>query len=380
MAAKVETRPDGLGFLASTFMVVPMSDAIASDAPIESDTPPPQPTAAKTKAAGALSGALVDADDHMDVAITVGYFQDEKPTLVSDLRAAIAEETGTHPEQLRMVLRGAKHRDMTKRGLTDFTLHDTEPLMDWHLDDTEVLVEVKKKQRAGKSLHRPGNGWFKIKKGGRTCTMNIAGAIVKQMIFSKANQYSVTVEEPRIFPLIMELCDHYCADAVVLAAADADALPAEAEAHGFSVEADGDTGVTKLVSAQRRLTVVSERDDPDFSKDMLQGTEDPDLEKLPAVVHVPEEAVGSKLIFVLGGDVLRETGSLTKVIRSLRHPSGELLTVFHLVTSTRHKLHLPSLGFVVRMRDRFGCDIPQLPGALLDRVLPRPAETASGPC
>ena len=30
MAAKVETRPDGLGFLASTFMVVPMSDAIAS--------------------------------------------------------------------------------------------------------------------------------------------------------------------------------------------------------------------------------------------------------------------------------------------------------------------------------------------------------------
>ena len=29
--------------------------------------------------------------------------------------------------------------------------------------------------------------------------------------------------------------------------------------------------VTKLVSAQRRLTVVSERDDPDFSKDMLQA-------------------------------------------------------------------------------------------------------------
>ena len=29
-----------------------------------------------------------------------------------------------------------------ERGLTDFTLHDTEPLMDWHLDDTEVLVEA----------------------------------------------------------------------------------------------------------------------------------------------------------------------------------------------------------------------------------------------
>ena len=28
--------------------------------------------------------------------------------------------------------------------------------------------------------------------------------------------------------------------------------------------------VTKLVSAQRRLTLLSERDDPDFSTDMLQ--------------------------------------------------------------------------------------------------------------
>ena len=29
--------------------------------------------------------------------------------------------------------------------------------------------------------------------------------------------------------------------------------------------------VTKLVSAQRRLTLLSERDDPDFSTDMLQA-------------------------------------------------------------------------------------------------------------
>eukprot|EP00439_Symbiodinium_sp_Y106_P060074 s1562_g8.t2 len=143
-------------------------------------------------------------------------------------------------------------------------------------------------------------------------------------------------------------------DATVLAAADAEQLPECAKAQGFSVEADADLGVTKLVSAQRRLTLLSERDDPDFSTDMLQGEQDPEqdqLPELPAVVHVPTEAVGSKLVFVLGGDVLRETASLTKVIRSLHRPSAEPLTVFHLITSHRHKLQLPSLGFVVRMRD-----------------------------
>lgn len=328
-----------------------------------------------------VSGSLVDADGNVDMDVSMRYFEGDELTLVGDLRAAIAQKTGTYSEQLRLILRGAKHRDITKRGVTDFSLHDDEPLMDWHLNDSEpVVVEVKKKQRAGKKL--PGNGWFN--KRGRTCTMNIAGAIVKQMVFSKADQYCVKVEEPRICETIMKLCEHFRADATVLAAADAEQLPECAKAQGFSVEADADLGVTKLVSAQRRLTLLSERDDPDFSTDMLQGEQDPEqdqLPELPAVVHVPTEAVGSKLVFVLGGDVLRETASLTKVIRSLHRPSAEPLTVFHLITSHRHKLQLPSLGFVVRMRDRFGCDIPQLPNALLDRILAlHDAEAAGDQC
>lgn len=328
-----------------------------------------------------VSGSFVDGEGNVDMNVSMRYFEGDELTLVGDLRAAIAQMTGAYPEQLRLVLRGAKHRDMLKRGVSDFSLHDHEPLADWHLDDSEQgVVEVKKKQRAGKK--QPGNGWFK--KRGRTCTMNIAGAIVKQMVFSKADQYCVKVEEQRIFETIMKLCEHFQADATVLAAADAEELPDSAKAQGFAVEADADLGVTKLVSAQRRLTLLSERDDPDFSTDMLQAEQDPEqdqLPQLPAILHVPTEAVGNKLIFVLGGDVLRETGSLTKVIRSLHRPSDEPLTVFHLTTSHRHKLGLPCLGFVVRMRDRFGCDIPQLPNALLDRILSlHDAEAAGDQC
>ena len=32
--------------------------------------------------------------------------------------------------------------DCPERGVTNFTLHDDEPLMDWHLNDSEVVVEA----------------------------------------------------------------------------------------------------------------------------------------------------------------------------------------------------------------------------------------------
>ena len=44
--------------------------------------------------------------------------------------------------------------------------------------------------------------------GGRTCTMNIAGAIVKQMIFSKVDQYSVTAPWSDFARLIRWGCLH----------------------------------------------------------------------------------------------------------------------------------------------------------------------------
>lgn len=295
---------------------------------------------------------------------------------VADLKTLIAEETGLPEQQLRLVLRNAPiatadrgEKNTAKTGeRSDVTLHAAEKLCSWHLEDPDVFLDVKKKQRAGKKLGAPGNGWLKKRSKGRTCTMSLAGAMVRQMIFDRAQQFCVKVEESQIPGLVRGLCELLQSSAVVLAAADDEQLRAAEE------------------GSARRLTFVTEIDDPDYDPSQVPTVEEPprtepprreqrrgrpvEEEKpdiIPATVDIPAEAKGSKLLFVLGGDMLRETSSVTKVIWALK--DEEPVIVFHLATSTRHRLHLPSLGLVVRIKDRFGCRIPELPVELLEQIL-----------
>eukprot|EP00913_Durusdinium_trenchii_P026753 g25095.t1 len=179
--------------------------------------------------------------------------------------------------------------------------------------------------------------------------MSLAGAMVRQMIFDRAQQFCVKVEESQsLGPRATGCSPAPRSSAVVLAAADDEQLRAAEE------------------GSARRLTFVTEIDDPDYDPSQVPTVEEPPRTEpprreqrrgrpekpdiIPATVDIPAEAKGSKLLFVLGGDMLRETSSVTKVIWALK--DEEPVIVFHLATSTRHRLHLPSLGLVVRIKDR----------------------------
>jgi len=349
-------------------------------------------------------------------------------------------------------------------------LGNTALLSLWPIDKPDVVIEVQKKQRGGKNLKTPGNGFHKTKRG-KTYAMSIAGTIAHDTVFSKARQYCTVVTDNQRMETLLGYMEVTGKDAVVLCAGGTQSLRHRLLLHGAVPD-----GQAWLKVGARRLALVAEvvteapalldvgtwmtqrMTQHDDSTDDLDGdsqdSEDEHRgkgkgkgrgkgqgkgrgkgqgmgpgeaaiegdEQQLYTVDVPSDVGGTELIVVYDGAV-QECASLAKVIWSVHCPNIDL-EVLHLASYERSvfvethearreiesqlgedlrlcgelkfpgqqsvpraakfvptsssseahstlldvelpavldfRLRMASLGLVMRLRQRFGCSIPEV--------------------
>merc|ERR1719502_559023 len=139
------------------------------------------------------------------------------------LRALIAAKTGLDARKMRLVLKGAQRYDAGQKVTNSTGIEDEEDhgvplsngavLANWELEAPNVAVEVQEKRRGGK---KPGNGWHTQRPNGRTYQMSIAGAIVREVVFSKVEQYFTVIENGSLLDSMAQLCKKLDKNAVVV--------------------------------------------------------------------------------------------------------------------------------------------------------------------
>lgn len=351
-----------------------------------------------------------------------------KWTTGRDLRSRISAELGIPAGSMRVLLveaPGVQGNDTSAAQCgTPIPVCNSAPLALWKLDAEGACVKVFRKQRGGK---KPGKGWHKLKSG-RTCTMSIAGSIVRDTVFSRAEQFYTVAGESWVLTLL-RLCDVLQQDALVLCSAGSTVLRRELLTLGWSI---ADTGCAR--KGQRKLFLACEEDDPMAANDASEedrpapppvaagGAPPKDVLPTPAMLPLPAGSSDAGLVVVIHGHLLRETASLAKAVCALREPGQPALPVLHLVASQTELLleteelrasvasklssgqlmkavevpgqprapesatllsedlpavgevalfglRAPALGLVMRLRDRFGCVVPEMPRSLLEALL-----------
>eukprot|EP00930_Biecheleria_cincta_P042635 TRINITY_DN29330_c0_g1_i1.p1 TRINITY_DN29330_c0_g1~~TRINITY_DN29330_c0_g1_i1.p1 ORF type:complete len:1490 (+),score=285.08 TRINITY_DN29330_c0_g1_i1:210-4472(+) len=397
-----------------------------------------------------FSMPLTEQDDQHD-AVRSLTFTGNTPT-VADFKAYIAQKYGLYQPQLRMITRSVplSHGD----SIEDTTMKDEMRLDTWNFNAPGALVEVKQKRRAGKKLKQPGNGWHASHSKGRTYPMRIASVIVHDLVFSSVQQYFTVCDHESCLQLIQNLCSLYRKDAVVLCGADPRFLESDASRFQVVTKRSAD-GVLQLELGKQTVSLLHEVDDEQNPMEPadaaeLQLTEGEELCNtlgfagkntelpVPAKVDVPE-GLGVDLVFVMDGNLLRETASLSKVLCKLRGSQRrQPQQVVHLATDIRRlmvsseaelskvssaleghrvtssleiegqasipngavfasstakdasglpafgdlpaildfRLRQPSLGFIMRLQDRFGCRLTEIPYQALQAILRNVQEPA----
>jgi len=278
----------------------------------------------------------------------VSYGRPGQLTTGWDLRTAIASKTGADARKMRLLVRrasgpelpataegsGSEPEALGDGGAGVAALSNSSPLALWQLaESNNITVEVHPKHRGGKKLGRPGNGWHKQRKAGNTYAMGIAGAIVRDTVFSGVCQYYTLIHDGRCLDTLLGLVRTCESDAVVLCSeGTAPALQHELLAIGGV--AHGTAGVQV---GKHRLILVEEvevpADQPESSESERRGEPEATTLPVPCEVWVPPEAAGARLV-VTYGSPLREAASLARVIWSVRR-RGTGLEVFHLVSDLR---------------------------------------------
>jgi len=292
-----------------------------------------------------------------------------------DLRSTIAAETSLDARQMKIVVRGAP-RSVSGAGVCS-AISNSAVLIDWQFDTPGAAVEVLKKERGGK---KPGNGWHAVRSFGRTYPMCIASAIVRDTVFTKADQYFTIVEGDQCLSSMLRLCVILQKHAIVLCGGGIAITEQQAISYGCKSERTTVDGAVRLTIGnvfvflvaesdapeQQPLTLTYEMPEPELpvplprepgvrrkgskgigkgggkgGKSGQTGTLSNQVEDKLAHVAVPAEASDAGLIFVLDGQELLETASLASVIcqssRSVRD-SVSPVSVFHLVTNIRQAM------------------------------------------
>lgn len=310
------------------------------------------------------------------------------------LRSLIAAETNLDARKMRLILRQTSDckeqlsQKLALEALDTWPNQNCEHLRlvsknatvtKWELESPDIVVEVGKKERGGR---KPGNGWHAIRSHGRTYQMSIAGAIVRETVFSKVEQYFTVVDDGSVPDWLLRLCITSTKDATVLCGGGHLVLKQEAIKCGWEV-VNTSENMVKLSRGSCKLLLLAEVDAPTSkTSTMFYEDEEPDLpipvpagacrlggglaEKdggkgcgkgkgkgdgimagsrdevpVPATVDVPWEVSETGLIVVLDGHLLRETASLSQVICGVCASNGRNdspTPLFHVATSVRRVL------------------------------------------
>jgi hypothetical protein len=308
--------------------------------------------------------------------LQVDYTGSEDGVSGSRLRSLIAAETQLDVRKMRLLLRNATD-------CKDRVLSAKATVARAELAAPGVLVEVGKKQRGGR---KPGNGWHAIRSVGRTYQMSIAGAIARETVFSKVEQYFTIVEGGDVLDCVIRLCNVLAKDATVICGGGHQVFKQQAIDRGWEVSEDTVNSTMRVAHGSCKLLLLSEVDavEPKSSTSFYE-VEEPDLPvpmpervqgvppakgsgkggkgsgsmggskdelPVPATVNVPVEVAQTGVIVVLDGHLLRETASLSQIIYEMHRANSKNdkpTPLFHLATEVRHVLvetaeHLQSIS------------------------------------
>jgi hypothetical protein len=211
--------------------------------------------------------------------------------------------------------------------------------------------------------------------------MSIAGAITREMVFSKVQQYFTVVEDGDVLDCVIRLCDVLAKDATVICGGGHQVFKQQAIDRGWEVTEDTSKGTMRVDHGSRKLLLLTEVDaiEPKMATSYYE-VEEPDLPvpvpegvlrlqnqptakgsgkggkggkgsgtmngskdelPVPATISVPVEVAETGVIIVLDGHLLRETASLSQIIFEMRRNSvknDEPTPLFHLATEVKHVL------------------------------------------
>jgi hypothetical protein len=363
-----------------------------------------------------LHTILNEASKQESFSLCMSY-KDGKGSLTTgrNLRAAVEAKTGMDARKMRLIVKGARKMNEATIPVSNSAalaawgfeapgkmrlivkgadlesgspISNSAVLAAWDFEAPGVVVEVHTKQRGGK---KPGNGWHAQRSHGRTYQMCIAGAIVRETVFSRVDQYLTVLEDSTSLDTMVALCKVLKQDAVVVCGGGPKGLQVlqhEATSHGLHVEVSMTDGTGCIRFGLQKLWLLCELDAPacepvtiyydECEQDHVQELPEPmpesgeprrdrhtssrsegnigkgtgkgqggkggkaaapEKDEFPvaATIAVPPDVSDAGFIIVAGGHFLRETASLSRVICAVSGTgrSKKSVPMFHLVTSTR---------------------------------------------
>lgn len=228
------------------------------------------------------------------LSLTVPYKDDQGRFATGrTLRTLIASETGLDGRKMRLVAKRVRRFARPMQGEPeDAPLSNGAVLAVWALEEPGVVLEVQRKRRGGK---KPGNGWHQVRGFGRTYSMCIAGAIVRETVFSKVEQYFTVVERGSCLELMATLCSALEKDAVVICGGGVDILRHEASSKGWDTEVCSQSGAVCISLASQRLHLIAETDSCQKQPTTIYYDEDAE-EDASLPVPMPERGVDHSVL------------------------------------------------------------------------------------
>mmetsp|Transcript_3361 Transcript_3361/g.5806 ORF Transcript_3361/g.5806 Transcript_3361/m.5806 type:complete len:1580 (+) Transcript_3361:83-4822(+) len=209
----------------------------------------------------------------------------------------------------------------TEEGAQCTFLSNSSPVALWQLHSgcAPQVLSVGWKVRGGK---KPGNGWHKSRqRGGKTYTMDIGAAIVRETTFAGIDQHCVAVEDKKHVGVLLGLFELLSCSTSVIICAGGSLRPLQHELLGAGAkleavtDSEGSTRCLTIGSSQVHL--VEERSVPRSEPGTELVSGEPEFVPLEEfTVEVPQVVKGAGLVVVWGP--LQEAASLAQVLWAVR--------------------------------------------------------------